>query len=177
MYGSTPMREALSLSLDVFRKQPNAERRVLVLISDGDSADGDPVPIARKLQQASITLAAIYLTSNRGATRRRLYDRAAEGWNVGQRALFDIVAKVACAAHPIPVLASMGWDVPSSGECALYAAVCSAKHLTNSAHCYCPRALDQQTHCWTSSAVCRSRIVQEKWYMRRGKQDELSELK
>jgi hypothetical protein len=129
MYGSTSMREALSLSLDVFRKQPNAERRILVLISDGDSTDGDPVPIARKLQQANITLAAIYLTSNRGATRLRLYDRVAEGWNVGQRTLCDMVAKVACVTHPIPVLASMGWDVPSSGECALYATVCSVEAL------------------------------------------------
>ncbi|PMD24550.1 hypothetical protein NA56DRAFT_566863 [Hyaloscypha hepaticicola] len=129
MYGWTPMREALSLSLDVFRKQPNAERRVLVLISDGHSTDGDPLPIAPKLQQANITLAAIYLTSNRGVTRRRLYDRAVEGWNVGQRTLFDMVAKVACATHPIPALASMGWDVPSSGECALYATVCSVEAL------------------------------------------------
>jgi hypothetical protein len=74
-------------------------------------------------------MAAVYLTSDRAVPRRRLYDQAAEGWNAGQRTLFGIAARVVGATHPIPLLASMGWEVPSSGECALYATVCSAAAL------------------------------------------------
>jgi hypothetical protein len=124
IYGSTPMRDALSRSLETFRKHPIAEKRVLVLVSDGNSTDGDPLPLARELQQANVTMAAVYLTSDRAVPRRRLYDQAAEGWNAGQHTLFGMAARVAGVTHPIPLLASMGWEVPSSGECALYAMMC-----------------------------------------------------
>jgi hypothetical protein len=40
-----------------------------------------------------------------------------------------MASKVAVTKHPIPVLASMGWEVPSSGECALYAEVCTSEAL------------------------------------------------
>src|ERR1700722_2589224 len=43
IYGSAPMRDALSRSLAAFRKHPIAEKRVLVLVSDGNSTDGDPL--------------------------------------------------------------------------------------------------------------------------------------
>lgn len=43
--------------------------------------------------------------------------------------LFEIASKISCHTHPVPVLASMGWKIPSSGEAALYATVCSAAAL------------------------------------------------
>jgi len=51
MYGYTPMRDALSKSLAAFREHPVAEQRVLVLVSDGISTDGDQLPLARELRQ------------------------------------------------------------------------------------------------------------------------------
>ncbi|KAL2128020.1 hypothetical protein VTI74DRAFT_9840 [Chaetomium olivicolor] len=128
-YGHTPMREALRTSLAAFTQHPNAKQRVLVLISDGNSTDGDPVPSAHELQKANVTLAVMYLTNDRTAPSRQLYDQPAESWNAGQRSLFAMAARIACATHPIPVLASVGWEVPSSGECALYVTVCSAELL------------------------------------------------
>jgi hypothetical protein len=129
IYGRTPMRDALSQSLEVFQKDHTAERRVLVLVSDGVSTDGDPLPPARDLQREKIVIATVYLTSDRDVSRRCLHDRAVEGWNDGQLKLFKMADRVASLTHPIPVLASLGWEIPSSGECALYATVCSAAAL------------------------------------------------
>lgn len=129
MYGSTPMRDALSKSLAAFRVTPIAEQRVLVLVSDGISTDGDPLEVARDLQQENVTIAAVYLTSDGEIPHRRLYDQAAEGWGGGQLTLFGMAATVAGTTHPIPVLTSMGWEIPSSGECALYTTVCSVAAL------------------------------------------------
>ena len=126
VYGPTPMRDALQRSLVAFRKYPTAKQRGLVLVSDGESTDGDPFLPAFELQQANVTVATVYLTDDESALCRRVYDRALQGWNNGQRTLFNMTSRVAGAAHPIPVLASMNWEVPSSGECALYATVCSA---------------------------------------------------
>ncbi len=129
MYGHTPMREALHSSWATFLQHPRAEQRVLVLISDGGSTDGDPLPYARRLQRANISIAAVYLTPDRAVPQRQLHYEAAEGWNVGQRSLIDMAARVPWHTHPIPALASLGWEVPSSGECALYAEACSAEIL------------------------------------------------
>jgi hypothetical protein len=129
MYGNTPMREALIKSLAAFREHPTAEQRVLVVVSDGISTDGDPLPLACELGRENVIMATVYLTSDREIPGHRLYDQAAEGWSKGQRTLFDMAATVASATHPVPVLTSMGWEIPPSGECALYTTVCSAAAL------------------------------------------------
>lgn len=74
IYGRTPMRDALSQSLEVFRKDRTAKQRVLVLVSDGISTDGDPLPPARDLQQEKVVIATVYLTSDRDVPRRCLHD-------------------------------------------------------------------------------------------------------
>lgn len=129
MYGGTPMRKALQLSLDVFRKHTSPERQVLLLVSDGLSTDGDPQSFADQLKREKVTMATVYLTEAREAPPRELYDRADGSWGEGPRKLFAMAGRIAGATHPIPVFASMGWKVPSSGECALFAVVSSATAL------------------------------------------------
>lgn len=125
IYALTPMRDALTAALSCFTGHPVVGAQALVLFSDGNSTDGDPVPLAGEFHRANITVATIYLTSDKSVPRRRLHDRPVQSWNAGQRALFSMASRVAGDRHPVPVLASMGWGVPSSGECALYATVCS----------------------------------------------------
>lgn len=129
MYGWTPMKKAMEKSLAVFVRAPATHKRVLVLISDGHSTDGDPSPVARELQQQKITIAAVYLTANQAFSVRHLHDRPVDNWNEGQRTLFGMTSRVAGTTHPIPVLASTGWQVPSSGECALYTTTCTSELL------------------------------------------------
>jgi hypothetical protein len=131
IYGDTPMRAALGSALAVFRSHLLAKRRMLVLISDGASTDGDPRPLARDLHDLGVTMATIYMTNNENIAGRRLYDQAAENWTERQSALFAMASKVSSVILPIPVLASSGWDIPVSGECALYAAVSCTTVLTD----------------------------------------------
>ncbi|KAF2659185.1 hypothetical protein K491DRAFT_217121 [Lophiostoma macrostomum CBS 122681] len=107
----------------------NAENRVLVLLSDGLSTDGDPLPTARELQQEKVVIATVYLTKDQAAARRRIHDQAARDWNDGQKTLYEMAERVSCLTHPIPVLATLGWSIPSSGEGALHASVCSTAAL------------------------------------------------
>ncbi|KAL3441344.1 hypothetical protein BJX65DRAFT_299836 [Aspergillus insuetus] len=129
MYGSTPMRDALSEALRTFRQSPAAKNRGLVLLSDGKSTDGDPRLLGKDLRDESVKIATVYLTKNRVIPERRLYYQKAETFDEGQVALFELASRVPCVMRPIPVLASFGWQVPSSGECALYVAVCSTTVL------------------------------------------------
>jgi hypothetical protein len=93
------------------------------------ATDGDRRPLAEELRQDKVSIAAVYLTNDRAAATKRLYYEPHGAWQEGQHILFDMASKVDCATHPIPVLASMGWQVPSSGECRLYSTVSSAAML------------------------------------------------
>jgi hypothetical protein len=125
MYGDTPMRDALSRSLPVFRAHPDCDQRVLVLMSDGHWTDGDPGKIASELHSENVAVAGVYLTSDRDVAQRRLYDQPASSWDKGRSTLFNIASEVSASKHPIPVLMSVGWQVPCSGEIALYVCVCT----------------------------------------------------
>lgn len=137
IYGLTPLKEALRRSIDTFesfRHQTTVKRRVLILVSDGHSTDGNPVELAKELtcmgnEEERVALAVIHLTSNPAIPRRRLYAREATAWDMGQRTLFGMASKVAGDVHPAPVLASMGWKIPSCGEFALYTSLYSATAL------------------------------------------------
>ncbi|CBF84611.1 predicted protein [Aspergillus nidulans FGSC A4] len=125
VYGDTPMREALSRSLSVFQANSDCDQRVLVLMSDGHATDGDPGEIATELHSEGVAVASVYLTSDTDIAQRRLYDKPAYSWDKGQRTLFNIASKVSASNHPIPVLMSVGWQIPCSGEVALYVCVCT----------------------------------------------------
>jgi hypothetical protein len=133
IYGATPMQAALKLALTVFQDYALAQRRMLVLISDGASTDGDPQPAAHDLHSLGVILATVYVTNDEKIAGRRLYDRKLKNWTKRQSTLFEMASKVPSVAHPIPVLKSKGWDVPISGECALYAVV----SCTTALHTFC----------------------------------------
>ncbi|KAL6690686.1 hypothetical protein J3F84DRAFT_388615 [Trichoderma pleuroticola] len=127
MYGRTPMRRALRRSLDAFRNHPDVEQRLLLLISDGFSTDGDPLEISSELEKVSI--ATIYLTSHRKVALRQLYYQPVDSWNDGQGKLFYMATNFSRMEHPVPVLASTGWKAPSEGEARLYAVLSSSAAL------------------------------------------------
>jgi hypothetical protein len=135
LYGHTPMKAALNKAMLVFQEHADADQKVLVIISDGMSTDGDPLPIARELQQ-TVTLATVFLTDDRDRVRRRLFDQKArkqcvrdKEWFVRHTNLFDMASTISTDTHPIPLLASMGWEVPLSGNCSIFAIVSSAALL------------------------------------------------
>lgn len=80
MYGWTPMRAAMSKTLAVFREHPDIEQRALVMISDGNSTDGDPLPLADELKQENVTIAGVFLTNDNTISRRRLHDQPPRDW-------------------------------------------------------------------------------------------------
>jgi hypothetical protein len=136
VYGRTPMQKSLMQSLEVFKHNKNAENRVLVLLSDGVSTDGDPLPTTHELRKENVLVATVYLTSDPAVTfQRHLHHKALSSWNDGQRVLFNMAHRTSCLKHPIPVLATLGWKIPSDGEATLHATVNSAAALDSSALC------------------------------------------
>ncbi|KAF9772475.1 hypothetical protein IL306_009820 [Fusarium sp. DS 682] len=128
MYGQTPMCLALETALKAFRSEVGAEHRVLALISDGNSTDGDPTAIASELREDNISIATVKLTKKKSTSQRALYYDINEDWTQGTKTL-RISTRVSGLKHPIPVLASTGWEIPSAGEVALFSIVHTATVL------------------------------------------------
>jgi len=133
LYGKTPMKHGLNEALKVFRKfdQSTDGQHVLLLVSDGLSTDGNPLQILDEAQErnSNVTIATVFLTSDQDAAPRRIYDEPLSAWDDGRTTLFNMASKVSVAAHPIPVLTTLGWQIPSSGEGAMFATVCSVTAL------------------------------------------------
>ena len=128
LYGRTPMKHSLNEALKVFGEfdQSTDGQHVLLLVSDGLSTDGNPAPE----KTSNVTIVTVFLTSDRDAAPRRIYDKPLSAWEEdGRITLFNMASTVSVAAHPIPVLTTLGWQIPSSGEGALFATVCSATAL------------------------------------------------
>lgn len=129
MYGLTPMCYALQKARDAFRSKPEAERRVLVLMSDGISTDGDPSTAASILQIEEVSIATVKLTDDRSSPQRALYYEVNPLWDEGTRNLFHMSKRIDALTHPVPVLAAAGWAIPPAGEVALFCTVCTVTAL------------------------------------------------
>jgi hypothetical protein len=73
IYGNTPMCESLGYALQTFQST-NHTSKVLFLLSDGESTDGDPVTLAERLHHSDVIVFACLLTSKNIRQPRRLYD-------------------------------------------------------------------------------------------------------
>ncbi|CVK96005.1 uncharacterized protein FMAN_13925 [Fusarium mangiferae] len=129
MYGLTPMCYALQKARDAFRSKPEAKRRVLVLMSDGISTDGDPSTAAHDLRMEEVSIATVKLTDDRSGPQRALYYEANPLWDEGTRNLFHMSKRIHALTHPVPVLAAAGWTIPPAGEVALFCTVCTVTAL------------------------------------------------
>ena len=121
IFGKTPMYRALNGAKEVFRKT-NATRRVLFLLSDGLSTDGDPRPIARELHDLGVSIVTCFLTSDHIDNPRRLFYEADPSWKSedGRRVLFEMSSTMQNTHTPISYLTDAHWSLPPSGESRLF---------------------------------------------------------
>lgn len=120
IFGGTPMCKAMNDALTVF-KQAGEESKVLFILSDGQSADGDPCPIARELHKLGVTIVTCYLTADHIDNPRCLLDKAHPGWpKDGRSVLFEMSSTRMNVETPLSYLIDAKWELPSSGESRLF---------------------------------------------------------
>ena len=121
IFGGTPMCRALNDAVAVFR-ETNVTQKVLFILSDGESADGDPCPIAQKLCEMGVTIATCFLTSDDIDNSQRLYYEADPSWKSkdGRRVLFEMSSTMKNTHTPISYLVDVNWELPPSGESRLF---------------------------------------------------------
>ena len=135
IYGGTPMCKAMNQALSIFRKVASADKdkaKVLFILSDGASGDGDPCPIAQELKELGVSIVTCYLTDADIQQPKRLLDAEDPAWGSkgGQLALFEMSSTMHNTHTPVSYLVDAGWELPLSGESHLFVQA-NSLHVVN----------------------------------------------
>ena len=143
IFGETPMCEALNAAAAVFNTM-NENPKVLFILSDGESTDGNPCPIAQELRDLGVTIVTCFLTSDRIRIPRCLFDEPDPNWTGydvpqssylfddldpslldlwsrdGRSILFEMSSTMKNTHAPISYLVDANWELPPSGASRLF---------------------------------------------------------
>ena len=115
IYGSTPLRAATEQVVARFlsiTRNPNADEvRTLLVISDGQPTDGDPLPQFRALKDAGVAVVSCYVTNADVADPRMLLGRPDEHWDAGARLMFDAASPLDESGEFASYLLRHGWAI------------------------------------------------------------------
>jgi hypothetical protein len=127
IYGDTPMCEALRQIEQRFTRElkglssEGAVLPMLLLISDGEPSDGDPEPLAQRIEALGVTVVSCYLTSSNITSPRRLMASEQPEWPAGARRLFRMASRLPSDSPLIPYLVRVGWSVEPNAKCFIQA--------------------------------------------------------
>ena len=124
IYGGTPMVEALQHAKEIF-DQAKEDQKILFILSDGNSNDGEPFPISEELRKSGVTIIGCFLTSNPiNHPKRLLYTKDPEWenvtWDKGVKKLFDMCSSGHNTEIPVTYFVDAKWDLPIEGESRLF---------------------------------------------------------
>jgi DNA-directed RNA polymerase specialized sigma24 family protein len=128
--GNTPMRKAFEAVLARFRRElaraPDA-RCMLFVVSDGQSTDGNPGAVARRIRELGVTIIACFIAQENVGLARRLATEP-PSWNTGASTMFDIASEIVPTGQEELYLRRCGWEVPDRSR--LFAQANHSDHLT-----------------------------------------------
>ncbi|CAF0865067.1 unnamed protein product [Adineta steineri] len=119
IYGGTPMCKAMQSALDTYCISSH-EQKVLFLLSDGESTDGDPARFASQLHDKKVLVFACLLTSQSISYPRRLYYKADPNWSQAQKQMFELSSAVENCHSAMSILLEQGWELPADGHSRLF---------------------------------------------------------
>lgn len=116
LFSATPLRGCMSEIVLRFDRETKREKglvrdKVLLVISDGDSTDGQPREFVERLDKAGVTIATAFITDREVGGPRLLANETKASWMEGARILFDMASKTDRPAQEISAKGPKGMDV------------------------------------------------------------------
>ena len=120
IYAGTPMCKALQDMASIFQNA-DSDNRILFILSDGDSADGDPHQLAEDLKQRGVTIVSCLLIDEEIPNPRQLFDSNENpGATNASRTMYDMSSSVSNGTVAMRMLAQQGWNISTTGESRLF---------------------------------------------------------
>ena len=122
IYGCTPMCKSLDLSTKVFENKNEIEK-ILFILSDGQSTDGNPVPLCKNLKNLNVKIVTCLISESNLQFKKKLYDKPESNWTESEKVMFNMSSAISTNTNGLHLLQQHGWEIPISGECHLYSHV------------------------------------------------------
>ena len=122
VFGATPMRAAMTQVQNVLLVRESRETtKVVVLVSDGESTDGNPENIAGTYKANGVVVVGCFLSSDRNVSTRELFGAPDPTWSGPARSMFNMSSEIS-TLHPavMALHVNQKWKVPDSGVCRLF---------------------------------------------------------
>jgi von Willebrand factor type A domain-containing protein len=115
IYGRTPMKQCLQLVSDRLarerRVKANYRNLHLIVVSDGQSTDGNPVGASNDLKRMGVKIATCYITDRDVLEPRRLVREPQHGWGEGARWMFDMASVLDPGSELTDLLLAANWSI------------------------------------------------------------------
>ena len=96
LFGDTPMCQSLAILRDRIKKElsykPFTLPVLLLILSDGNSTDGDPLPIIAELHEIGVLTLCCYLGDQDILKAKRLYETEDQKWSEGAKRMFRMAS-------------------------------------------------------------------------------------
>ena len=113
------MAEALRHAKEIF-DVAKEDQKILFILSDGSSGDGDPFPITKELRKSGVTIIGCFLTSNHIDHPKSLLYTEDPEWDKGVKKLFDMSSCRHNTDIPVTYFVDAKWKLPIEGESRLF---------------------------------------------------------
>lgn len=115
IYGNTPLRNVMNKVHGRLRRElaeNDYDHAYLLVISDGEPTDGDPLPTAHSIQRMGVHIVSCFVSNRDLQEPRTLPAKQARNWTRGARLLYKMASPVAADSPYARRLVAWGWNVP-----------------------------------------------------------------
>lgn len=98
LFGDTPMCQALGIIRDRIKEELISQSFtlpvLLLIVSDGNSTDGDPLPIIEELHEMGVLTLCCFLGDQDILNAKRLYETEDQKWSEGAKRMFRMASEL-----------------------------------------------------------------------------------
>ncbi len=114
IFGATPMCRALEAIRERFTRElvccgRDKPATVLLLVSDGESTDGDPIQLAQQVKDMGVTVIGCYITDHDVLEPRHLLNSVGQTWPKGAKDMFEMASELPANSVFARHLLREGW--------------------------------------------------------------------
>ena len=120
IYGNTPLCSCLKKSIEFLKNKEYNANKILIIITDGNSSDGDPLEIYNRYKSIkNLYIVGGYISNSIIQNEKTLFDNLSSS-DKGAEQLFKISSEVETDSIAFDYLRDKGWSIPPSGKCKLF---------------------------------------------------------
>jgi hypothetical protein len=118
LFGATPMMSVALKLRDRFRRSATEQYdiRTLLVISDGESTDGDPRNPLKEIRDSGVNVIACFVTSDDVANPRVLHGAPLPGWTESAHLMWEVASPIDEGGAAARFLLSNGWSIERNAK-------------------------------------------------------------